>query len=69
MNCSMRVMQNENILKNKILKEKPDDAEKELVELVKEIFKVIPSYYDRCEAKQVEDLIRAFVEKKLQERR
>ncbi len=69
MNCSVRVMQNENFLENKSVKAKTDDADKELVELVKEIFSIIPSYYDRREAKQVEDLIRAFMEKKLQERR
>lgn len=69
MNCSMRVMKNENILKNKSVNSKQETSDTELAELVKEIFKVIPSYYDRREAKQVEDLIRAFVEKKLQERR
>ncbi len=67
--CSMRVMQNENILKNKIVRSKTDDVDKDLTELVKDIFNIIPSYYDRREAKQVEELIRAFVEKKLQERR
>lgn len=62
-------MQNENFLENKIVKSKTDNVDKELVELVKDIFNIIPSYYDRREAKQVEDLIRAYVEKKLQERR
>ena len=61
--------QNENFLESRLVKLKADNSNQDLIELVKEIFNIIPSYYDRREARQVEDLIRAFVEKKLQERR
>ena len=41
----------------------------ELKELVREIFKIIPSYYDKSEAEQIELLIKDYVEKQLKQRR
>lgn len=37
----------------------------ELKELVKKIFEIIPSYYDETEARQIEALIKNYVERKL----
>jgi hypothetical protein len=43
-----------------------DQADEELVDLVRKIFEIIPSYYDEREAAEISSLIKKYVETRLE---
>ncbi|MEN3325866.1 MAG: hypothetical protein V7638_673 [Acidobacteriota bacterium] len=43
-----------------------DQADAELVDLVRQIFEIIPSYYDEREAAEIRSLVKGYVETRLE---